>query len=53
MNKEITDKGSLQEFLETIAKIKFISMEMEFRIIEVQEQYRVLNMYEYEIEETI
>ena len=36
-----------------IAEIKNISMDMEFRIIEVQEQYRVLNMYEYPIDEDI
>jgi hypothetical protein len=37
--------------LEVIAEIKNISMEMEFRITEVQEQYRVLKMYDYPIEE--
>lgn len=28
-------------------------MDMEFRIVEVQEQFRVLDMYEYEIEEEV
>jgi dynein heavy chain len=49
--KEIHAKETLQELLEVIAGIKNISMEMEFRITEVQEQYRVLKMYEYPIEE--
>jgi len=49
--KEIHQKETLQELLEVIAEIKNISMEMEFRITEVQEQYRVLKMYEYPIEE--
>jgi len=34
-----------------ISEIKNISMDMEFRIVEVQEQFRVLEMYEYELEE--
>jgi dynein heavy chain len=49
--KEIHQKETLQEFLEVIAEIKNISMEMEFRITEVQEQYRVLKMYDYPIDE--
>ena len=53
LSKEVNDKESLQETLEVIAEIRNSSMEMEFRIIEVQEQYRVLNMYEYVIEEEV
>jgi len=36
-----------------ISEIKNISMDMEFRIVEVQEQFRVLEMYEYELEEEV
>lgn len=53
LSKEVNDKDSLQEQLEVISEIRNSSMEMEFRIIEVQEQYRVLNMYEYQIEEEV
>ena len=34
-----------------ISEIKNTSMEMEFRINEVQEQFRILSMYDYPIEE--
>jgi hypothetical protein len=51
LNKEINDKESLQEFLANISEIKNTSMEMEFRINEVQEQFRILSMYDYPIEE--
>jgi hypothetical protein len=51
LNKEINDKESLQEFLANISEIKNTSMEMEFRINEVQEQFRILSMYDYSIEE--
>jgi len=54
-NKELAaDMNSidlLKILLKVISEIKDISMDMEFRIIEVQEQYRVLKMYNYEIEE--
>ena len=52
-NKELAaDMNSidlLKILLKVISEIKDISMDMEFRIIEVQEQYRVLKMYNYEI----
>lgn len=51
LNKEINDKESLQEFLANISEIKNTSMEMEFRINEVQEQFRILQMYDYTIED--
>lgn len=43
----------LKTLLNVISAIKNQSMDMEFRIIEVQEQFRVLNMYNYEIDEDI
>lgn len=43
----------LKSLLNVITEIKNISMDMEFRIVEVQEQYRVLGMYDYEIEEDV
>ena len=43
----------LKALLKIISEIKDISMDMEFKIVEVQEQFRVLNMYDYEIEPEI
>ena len=43
----------LKSLLNIITEIKNKSMDMEFRIVEVQEQFRVLDMYEYEIEEDV
>ena len=39
----------LKILLNTITEIKDSSMEMEFRILEVQESYRLLKNYEYKI----
>lgn len=36
--------------LNKVAEIKNISMDMELKIVEAQEQYRVLRMYKYEID---
>lgn len=47
------DMGAIEQLkalLNVISDIKNKSMDMEFRIVEVQEQFRVLNMHEYEIE---
>ena len=41
----------LKILLNTITEIKDSSMEMEFRILEVQESYRLLKNYEYKIDE--
>jgi hypothetical protein len=43
----------LKILLKVISEIKDISMDMEFKIVEVQEQFRMLTMYEYEIEPEI
>ena len=43
----------LKVLLKVISEIKDVSMDMEFKIVEVQEQFRVLNMYDYEIEPEI
>lgn len=43
----------LKSLLNVITEIKNKSMDMEFRIVEVQEQFRVLDMYEYDIEEEV
>jgi hypothetical protein len=47
----MVDIDQLKALLNVISEIKNKSMDMEFRIIEVQEQFRVLNMYNFEIEE--
>lgn len=41
----------LKILLNTITEIKDSSMEMEFRILEVQESFRLLKNYEYKIDE--
>lgn len=41
----------LKQLLNVISEIKNKSMDMEFRIVEVQEQFRVLSIYNYEIDE--
>jgi dynein heavy chain len=51
LNGEMAPIENLKTLLNVIAEIKNISMDMEFRIVEVQEQFRVLKMYNYEIEE--
>ena len=43
----------LKILLNTITEIKDSSMEMEFRILEVQESFRLLKNYEYKIDEDI
>lgn len=43
----------LKALLNVISEIKNKSMDMEFRIVEVQEQFRVLKMYNYGVEEEI
>jgi hypothetical protein len=53
LNGEMGDIDQLKALLNVISDIKNKSMDMEFRIIEVQEQFRVLNMYNFEIEEEI
>lgn len=42
---------SLKTLLHTIGDIKNMSMEMELRITEVIEQFRILEMYKYEVTE--
>jgi dynein heavy chain len=48
---EMGDIEQLKALLNVISEIKNKSMDMEFRIIEVQEQFRVLRMHDFEIEE--
>jgi dynein heavy chain len=48
---EMGDIDQLKSLLNVISEIKNKSMDMEFRIIEVQEQFRVLNMYDFAVEE--
>jgi len=50
LNAEMNSIELLKILLKVISEIKDISMDMEFKIVEVQEQFRVLKMYEYEIE---
>ena len=40
----------MKALLNIISEIKNISMDMEFRVVEVQEQFRVLKMYNFEVE---
>lgn len=42
---------SLKSLLHTIGDIKNMSMEMELRITEVIEQFRILEMYKYDVSE--
>lgn len=44
------DIDQLKQLLNVITEIKNKSMDMELRILEVQEQFRVLNMYDFEID---
>lgn len=53
LNGEMGAIEQLKTLLNVITEIKNKSMDMEFRIVEVQEQFRVLNMYNYEIEESM
>ena len=41
----------IKELLNVIAEIRNRSMDMELKISEVQEQFRVLRMYKYEVDE--
>ena len=53
LNGEMGAIDQLKSLLNVISEIKNKSMEMEFRIVEVQEQFRVLAMYKYTIDEDI
>lgn len=53
LNAEMGSIEQLKVLLKVISEIKDMSMDMEFRIVEVQEQFRVLKMYEYESDEDI
>lgn len=44
---------SLKHLLNVISEIKNKSMDMEFRINEVQEQFRILKMYKYTVNPTV
>jgi hypothetical protein len=51
MKGEMGDMKQLKDLLNVIGDIKNKSMDMEFRILQVQEQFRVLGMYEFSIDE--
>ena len=53
LNAEMNSIDLLKILLRVISDIKDISMDMEFKIVEVQENFRILNMYDYEIEPEI
>lgn len=40
----------IKALLNVIAEIKNYSMDMELKIVEAQEQFRVLKMYKYQVE---
>lgn len=44
---------SLKHLLNIISEIKNKSMDMEFRINEVSEQFRILKMYKFEVEDEL
>ena len=52
LNQDPSNIEALKYLLNIISEIKNKSMEMEFRISDVQEQFRILNMY-YQVEEEI
>ena len=50
LNKEASSIEEIKTLLETIAKIRNTSMDMELKINETQEQFRVLKMYKYPVD---
>ncbi len=50
LNKEADSIEEIKLLLETIAKIRNTSMDMELKINETQEQFRVLKMYKYPVD---
>jgi dynein heavy chain len=53
LGAEMGGIDSLKHLLNTISEIKNKSMDMEFRINEVQEQFRILKMYKFPVEEEL
>jgi hypothetical protein len=53
LKAEMGGIDSLKQLLNVISEIKNKSMDIEFRINEVQEHFRILNMYKYQIQEDI
>jgi len=51
LQRDHTTIEEIKNLLEVIAKIRKTSMDMELRIGEAQEQFRVLKMYKYKVEE--
>jgi dynein heavy chain len=51
MKGEMGDMKQLKDLLNVIGDIKNKSMDMEFRILQVQEQFRVLGMYDFGFDE--
>lgn len=50
LNKEADSIEEIKFLLETISKIRNTSMDMELKISETQEQFRVLKMYKYPVD---
>jgi hypothetical protein len=48
---EASNIDPIKKLLNVIAEIRNRSMDMELKISEVQEQFRVLRIYKYEIDE--
>jgi len=53
LGAEMGGIDSLKHLLNVISEIKNKSMDMEFRINEVQEQFRILKMYKFEVEDEL
>jgi hypothetical protein len=53
LKAEMGGIDSLKHLLNVISDIKNKSMDMEFRINEVQEQFRILKMYKFPVEEEL
>ena len=47
----MTNIELIKNLLNVIAEIKNKSMDMELKIVEAQEQFRVLKLYKYPVEE--
>ncbi len=50
LNKDMQSIDEIKNLLESIAKIRNKSMDMELKIAEAQEQFRVLKMYKYPVD---
>ena len=50
LSRDMTSIDEIKNLLDTIARIRNKSMDMELKISEAQEQFRVLKMYKYPVD---